>query len=109
MDISSLNNSMGAYASSTVQSDKVTKTAESIKDTKNSSDDELREAAEMFETYFVNEMFKGMEKTIPKSKEDDQMTKYSKDMLLQEYSKSVTESGGLGLADALYKQLSKQQ
>ena len=67
----------------------------------------IYEAAKQFEAFFVQKLFSVMRESIPK---DGLVERgYSNDvyesMLDQEYAKSITESGGIGLADMLAKQL----
>ena len=71
-------------------------------------DKELEEACKSFESYYVQRLFKEMRKTVPdggmfeKSNARDIYT----EMLDEEYSKVVSEGPGIGIAEALYKQLS---
>lgn len=96
-----------------------TESASNLKDTitstdySSATDEELMEACKSFEQYFVEQVFKGMEKTIPKS--DDEKSSASSsytdmfmDTLYQEYSGMVTERGdGLGIAKMLYEQMKR--
>ncbi len=69
----------------------------------------LKKACQLFESLFLNELFKEMRKTIPQQgliKEQNSDRIY-KSMLDQEYATRMAESGGIGLGDMLYKQLSK--
>lgn len=68
----------------------------------------LREACEGFESIFIQKMWQEMRNTVPKSnllsgKEE----KFWQDMYDQELSKSMTKAGGIGLADMMYEQLSR--
>lgn len=70
----------------------------------------LKEACESFESYFMQMMFREMRKTsfddngfIPKSQAEKMFT----DMLDEEVSKSSARSGGIGLAEMMYKQMTK--
>ncbi len=77
-------------------------------------DAELKEACDQFEEYFINLMFKSMEKTIPKDESENAMFKESqgesitKDYLYQEYAKMMTEAGGIGLSKQMYDQMQVQ-
>lgn len=73
------------------------------------SDDELMEACKEFEAYFVEQMFKAMEKTVVKSEEskDNTLVDYFKENLLQEYAKTATEQENYGLAQTLYEQMKR--
>ena len=73
-------------------------------------DKELRDACEAFESYFLQMMFREMRKTsfdengfIPKSSAEKIFT----DMLDEEVSKATAKSGGVGIAEMLYKQMTK--
>ncbi|MCL2707808.1 MAG: rod-binding protein [Defluviitaleaceae bacterium] len=69
---------------------------------------ELRKACEDFESYFLQIMFREMRKT---SFDDGGFIKKSfaekifTDMMDEETSKSLAKSGGIGLADMLYRQM----
>lgn len=83
---------------------------EALKKAAESGDDEkLKEACQEFESVFLNMMLSTMRKTIPDGglTEKSQATETFESMLDQEYSKSLSKSGGIGLADVLAKQLKK--
>ena len=72
--------------------------------------EELMNACKEFETYFINYMYKEMRRTtfrdgnslIPQSPAED----YFQEMLDEQYSKTASNQGGIGLAKFLYRQLS---
>ena len=68
----------------------------------NATDDELMDACKQFESYFVEQMLKEMEKTVPTDELDEgsnsQLIDYYKDSLTQQYAKDSTERGGLGIS-----------
>lgn len=74
---------------------------------------ELMEACKEFEAYFIEQLYKGMEKTIMKAEDDESGTagQYKElfgDMRVQEYAKAATEQGtGIGLARQLYEQMKR--
>lgn len=74
---------------------------------------ELMAACKEFEAYFIEQIFKGMEKTIIKANEDEESTTakykdYFGDMQIQAYAKAATEQGdGIGLAKQLYEQMKR--
>lgn len=71
-------------------------------------DARLQDACEEFESYYVQQLFKEMRKTVPKGglfEESNEQAIYE-DMLDEEYSKVIGENRGFGIADALYRQLS---
>ena len=75
------------------------------------SDDELMDACKSLESYFIEQVMKGMEKTLPKSEEDDSGNSYLgmfKDNLYQEYADMAAGQGdGIGIAKKLYEQLKR--
>lgn len=74
---------------------------------------ELMEACKEFEAYFIEQLYKGMEKTIMKAEDDEssgsasQYVDYFGSMQTQEYAKLATEQGGIGLANQLYEQMKR--
>ena len=71
-------------------------------------DKKLREACEGFESIFIQKMWEQMQNTVPKeglmhSREE----RTWQSMYDQELSKKMTSAGGIGLADMMYEQLSR--
>ncbi len=91
--------------------DKVNSFEDQLNSAVNSKDDEqLKKACKGFESYFIQTMYKEMRKTtmsdssfMPKGQAEQMF----QDMLDEENSKNATEGGGIGLAQMLYKQMSK--
>lgn len=81
------------------------------KDYSKATDQELMDACKEFEAYFIEQMYKSMLKTIPKSESSsaatDNMMDYYKDQMIQGIAKETTNQseGGLGLAQMLYEQM----
>ena len=75
------------------------------------TDEELMNACKQFEAYFVEQLYKGMLKTIPKSEETSNYTSsildYYKDQMIQKVAEQTTEQTGLGLAQMLYEQMKR--
>ena len=70
-------------------------------------DAKLREAVEGFEAIFIQKMWQQMRSTIPKSGMfKSREEKVWQGMYDQELSVKMSKSGGIGLSDMLYKQLS---
>ena len=95
---------------SNVSKDALEKTLSGVD--KETSEEELMKACKEFEAYFVEQIYKGMEKTVMKADDDDSsasmFTTYFKDMQTQEYAKAATEQGdGIGLANQLYQQMKR--
>lgn len=75
------------------------------------TDDELMNACKQFEAYFVEQIYKGMLKTIPQSQETSNYTSsmmdFYKDQMIQKVAEQTTEQSGLGLAQMLYEQMKR--
>lgn len=85
-----------------------TKKVERLSKKKTESKEELRKVAQEFESVFLEQLLKTMRKTIPKSEflsggQSEEIYTY---MLDQELSKKLSQRG-IGIADMLYRQLSK--
>ena len=80
-------------------------------DYSNATEAELMDACKQFEAYFLEQVFKGMEKTIPKKEDGDTSTQnlldYFKDSTIQQLAEDSTESNGLGLAQMLFEQMKR--
>ena len=70
-------------------------------------DEKLWGACKEFEKYFLEQMYKAMEKTVEKSDlmEESQTEEYFHDMLTQEYAKLASDRDEVGLAKVLYEQM----
>ena len=70
--------------------------------------EKLKRACQLFESMFLNELFKEMRKTIPKGGlfKDNNSDRIYKSMLDQEYATEMARAGGIGLGEMLFKQLS---
>jgi Rod binding domain-containing protein len=71
----------------------------------------LREATQQFESLFISQLMKSMRATVPESHlmgsgEGQQLFR---EMLDQELAGRVAESGGIGIGEMLYRQLSPKQ
>lgn len=71
-------------------------------------DQELKQACESFEAYYVQHLFKQMRKTVPDGGlfEKNNASEIYTQMLDEQYSTIISEGQGMGIASALYKQLS---
>lgn len=84
-------------------------TKPTAQDKKSQQDTELNKACRDFESIFVNYMMKQMRQTVMKqevmgtSRSEELYTS----MLDSEVAKNVSQARGIGLADVLYKQMSK--
>ena len=73
------------------------------------TDKELMDACKQFESYFLEQVFKGMMKPVPKSEDSSSsmttMTDYFEDQMIQNIASESTEQSSLGLAQMLYEQM----
>ena len=69
------------------------------------------DACQQFESYFLEQMFKEMLKTIPKNEElsgsSSTLLDYYKDEMIQNIAAESTEQNSLGLAQMLYEQMKR--
>jgi peptidoglycan hydrolase FlgJ len=70
----------------------------------------LRKSSQEFEALMLMEMLKSMRKSVPEGGlfEKDNATEIFRDMLDSETAKAASKGKGLGIADAMYKQMAKQ-
>jgi flagellar protein FlgJ len=73
---------------------------------------EIRNAAEMFESFFINMMFREMRRTsahlnensfLPKSHAEKIFT----EMMDEQVAENAARAGGIGIADMIYKQMTR--
>lgn len=72
-------------------------------------DEGLKEACREFEGYFVKQMYSVMKSTLQETTltEKSHGREIFEDMLDDEYAKEISTGRGIGIADMLYRQLSK--
>jgi len=87
------------------------KTGPSAESLKNKSREELREAAQEFESMFMNLVIKQMRQTVPESDVmgDSSKVQFFQGMLDEEYSKMAGERASNGLAELIYQNLARAQ
>ena len=112
LDLMGLSSSYSDIISSQAQNVQSQKLQNSISgDYKNATEEELMDACKQFEAYFLEQIFKGMEKTIPKNEDGDASTQnlldYFKDSTIQQLAEESTETNGLGLAQMLFEQMKR--
>jgi flagellar protein FlgJ len=96
------------YNTGTMAADKARdKVLEEKLNNKTTTDEELMEVCKSFETYFLEQVMKGMEKTIPYEGKKNPYLEQFGDILNQEYAKSATENQELGLAKMLYESMKR--
>ena len=112
MDISGLSNIYTEYLNQQTDNVSSKKMQDTVsKDYSKASDEELLDVCKQFEAYFMEQVFKQMEKTIIKDEESSGTTTalvdYFKDSALQELTQTSTETQGLGIAQMLYEQMKR--
>lgn len=114
MDVNSITEAyMDKLSTQNTTASKLSKNIESS-DYSKASDDELLKVCKDFESYFLEQVFKGMQKTVDCFKEEgstsnytDSMLGFFKDETIQELASQSTETNGLGLAQTLYEQMKR--
>ena len=98
------------YLSTATQQNSETSKSAS-KDYLNATDEELMDACKQFEAYFLEQVFKEMEKTVVKAEDEDsstsQLEDYFKEATIQELAEQSTDQNPLGLAQMLYEQMKR--
>ncbi len=112
MDISGLSNVYTDYLNQQTENVSSKKMQDTVsKDYSKATDEELLDVCKQFEAYFMEQVFKQMEKTIIKDESSSStgtaLVDYFKDSALQELTKTSTETQGLGIAQMLYEQMKR--
>ncbi len=80
-------------------------------DLSTATDEELMGVCKEFEAYFVEQVLKEIEKTIPKEEDEDasmsQLTDFYKQEMMQSLSKQICSQQDLGLAKQMYEQMKR--
>lgn len=74
------------------------------------SDEELMDVCKQFEAYFVEQVMKEVEKTIPKTEEDSTMSMYTdffKEQVMQTMAEEICDKQNLGFAQQMYEQMKR--
>lgn len=111
MDISGINNQLSQFITNSTKENIKQKNFETVinEAIKEEDKEKLKNACQEFEGYFLQQLFKEMRKTIPDSGLLEKSTGRDiyEDWLYEEYAKNISKGRGFGLAEMLYKQLSK--
>ncbi|HKM35105.1 MAG TPA: rod-binding protein [Lachnospiraceae bacterium] len=109
MDISNLSGSYSDLYTSTATQSSGKLEGELGSDYAKATDEELMDACKKFESYFIEQMFKEMMKSIPESEDSSSsmtsLKDYMKDNLVQEVASESTQQDNLGLAQILFNQM----
>ena len=96
-------------ASSTASTSGLEKNLE--KDYSKATDDELMDVCKEFEAYFTEQVFKAMDKMVPRTEEsssaNSQLKDYYKEQLIQQYAEKSADGEGLGIAKMMYEQMKR--
>ena len=76
------------------------------------SDEELMDVCKQFQSYFLEQVFKEMQKTVDCFKDESSspnsnLVDFFKDSAIQSLASTSTESQGLGLAQTMYEQMKR--
>ena len=106
MDIS---NMTGAYTELYSNSARLSQLETTVKtsDGTGMRDEELMDACKQFEAYFLEQVFKEMQKTVHRNDDASQnsLMEYFEDRYVQQIAEDATDQQGLGLAQMLYEQM----
>lgn len=114
MEIGGVNSLYADYVASTATDKSMALKDKLGNDYASASDEELMEACQEFESYFVEQVFNAMMETtkvFSDEKENSYATKmvdYFKDTAVQELTGQMADQGGIGLARTLYEQMKRQ-
>lgn len=77
-----------------------------------STDDELLDVCKQFESYFVEQVMKEVEKTIPRNEENEdasmsQLRDFYKEEMIQTFAEGICKQQSLGLAQQMYEQMKR--
>lgn len=95
------------YMNNLTQTQSTEKLQSTLGTVEDATDEELMEACKSFESYFVEQVLKAMEKTTGKTEEDGDYLEVFKDNLYQEYAKMIADSQSLGLAKQFYDSIKR--
>jgi flagellar protein FlgJ len=111
MDISALSSVYTDYLSQQADNVKNQQLTDTVsKDYSTATDDELMDVCKQFESYFLEQVFKQMEKTTLQDEDSGSsstLVDYFKDTAIQELASQATETQSLGIAQTLYEQMKR--
>ena len=112
IDTSNVMNIYSEYATQTARESQAARLKSVANaDYSNSTDDELMDVCKQFESYFLEQVFKQMAKTVNLTSGEDKSTSnlvdFFKDNTIQELASQSTKSNSLGLAQMLYEQMKR--
>jgi flagellar protein FlgJ len=110
MDVNALTAFTDLHTNSSIAANKLNKLNNT--DFSQSSDEKLLEACKEFEAYFLEMVFKEMQKSVKffsddKDQSNSQLVDYFRDTTIQKIAADATETQGLGLAQQLFEQMKR--
>ena len=112
IDTSNAMNIYSEYATQTAKDSAASRLKSTANaDYSNANDDELMDVCKQFESYFLEQVFKQMAKTVNLTGDGDRSTSnlvdFFKDNTIAELATQSTETNSLGLAQMLYEQMKR--
>lgn len=92
-----------------INNDTKTNSLESTLNNSNATDEDLMKACKNFESYLLEQVYKGMESTVDKSEEEennDYLGQFG-DMLYENYADLTAENQSTGIAQMLYDSMKR--
>lgn len=109
MGVSIGSDSLAATAANMYSNNAKTDSMEATLKNSNASDADLLKACKSFESYMLEQVFKGMESTVDKSEEEennDYLNQFS-DKLYEEYADEASKNQSVGIAQMLYESMKR--
>lgn len=110
-DMNSITSAYSDYIKDSAAAGKLESTLKSKGDLKGANDEELMDACKKFESYFLEQVFKEMWKTVDTKESSsasmNTLTSYFRDEFLSEMATRSTETNSTGLAQMLYEQMKR--
>lgn len=111
MDISSLSSEYINQNASEANAATTAAQNAASRDYSNATDEEMMDACKQFEAYFVEQVLKEVQKTVPETAISDNPTnslvKFFKDNMIKDLAEEVQDSSNLGLAQQMYEQMKR--
>ncbi len=110
--MSSVNIGKSSYESARSASE-ASSFSESLENAMSEKDDKkLLDSCQQFEGYFIQQLYKEMQKTVDSSQslfKKSQATNTFTDFLIEEHSKNISTTGGIGIAKMMYDSMKAHQ
>lgn len=112
MDLGGLSSIYTDYMNETAANQTASKLQQDIRsNSSEASDEKLMSACKQFEAYFLEQVFKEMQKTVPETEYSDtgtsSMVSYVKESFAKQISEDASNRQGMGLAQTLFDQMKR--